>query len=458
MDTLQSPARPKPLPGWPKLRDSCNRCAASKLKCSKEKPTCARCAKRGMVCEYFMTKRAGRKKFSGSQPQNQAPPSPMIQHLPATAPSWTTLPISTAQITQLSPGTPSMGYQNMFSGTSCVADPTVLTPTTLDSNMSSNEFLASPISLSMLDMPDTGDFTDFCQFNDQNNMGDLIDIGRTATSHAANNASLPMKATAVPEVQLSFPSMQELPDDQSSLVDGLNSSLMHNFVGAFGLLKQLPSPSPPSFHTSNGQSLGNHPELDRLNTVQSIITGNEQAIQAISEMLECKSSEDNYLLAILSIVTLKVLASYATVVRQMPVFDGTDECWDTSDHEKLQHLEEAVQGFPTALIDNHFTDNEDQCRMTIQQILSQLHRVQRLVNALSQRFKTDGERAEAPDTSSSSSASSSSSSTTDATDVPNLFKCIETMFPFPSPVLKQLEVDLRERLRKLSAEIVDVLR
>ena len=44
-----------------RLRDSCHACAASKVKCSKEKPTCSRCAKRATRCEYLVTKRPGRR-------------------------------------------------------------------------------------------------------------------------------------------------------------------------------------------------------------------------------------------------------------------------------------------------------------------------------------------------------------------------------------------------------------
>ncbi|KAF3763005.1 hypothetical protein M406DRAFT_261797, partial [Cryphonectria parasitica EP155] len=44
-------------PALPKLRDSCRSCATAKLKCSKEKPTCARCAKRGRLCEYLVSRR-----------------------------------------------------------------------------------------------------------------------------------------------------------------------------------------------------------------------------------------------------------------------------------------------------------------------------------------------------------------------------------------------------------------
>lgn len=49
------------------LRNSCDACAQAKLKCKKEKPTCSRCAKRGIPCQYLYSKRAGRKP---SKPNN----------------------------------------------------------------------------------------------------------------------------------------------------------------------------------------------------------------------------------------------------------------------------------------------------------------------------------------------------------------------------------------------------
>ena len=36
------------------LRSSCNVCAASKIKCSKEKPVCNRCVKRGLECTHML--------------------------------------------------------------------------------------------------------------------------------------------------------------------------------------------------------------------------------------------------------------------------------------------------------------------------------------------------------------------------------------------------------------------
>ncbi|KAK4496183.1 hypothetical protein PRZ48_012163 [Zasmidium cellare] len=43
-----------------RLRGSCECCAKSKVKCGKEKPTCARCAARGTQCIYLESRRPGR--------------------------------------------------------------------------------------------------------------------------------------------------------------------------------------------------------------------------------------------------------------------------------------------------------------------------------------------------------------------------------------------------------------
>ncbi|KAI1163371.1 hypothetical protein F5B18DRAFT_619983 [Nemania serpens] len=44
----------------PKLKDSCDPCSASKLRCDKQKPTCTRCAGLKQPCYYSPARRAGR--------------------------------------------------------------------------------------------------------------------------------------------------------------------------------------------------------------------------------------------------------------------------------------------------------------------------------------------------------------------------------------------------------------
>ncbi|CAI7654935.1 unnamed protein product [Penicillium glandicola] len=44
----------------PKLKDSCDMCSSSKVKCNKEKPICSRCRKLGYPCFYSPARRIGR--------------------------------------------------------------------------------------------------------------------------------------------------------------------------------------------------------------------------------------------------------------------------------------------------------------------------------------------------------------------------------------------------------------
>ncbi|KAL2179566.1 uncharacterized protein P884DRAFT_195178, partial [Thermothelomyces heterothallicus CBS 202.75] len=52
----RSPSQPS-FPSQRKLRDSCTDCASSKVRCGKEKPTCSRCARRGVACVYLVSRR-----------------------------------------------------------------------------------------------------------------------------------------------------------------------------------------------------------------------------------------------------------------------------------------------------------------------------------------------------------------------------------------------------------------
>lgn len=47
-------------PPTPKLKDSCDLCSASKVRCNKQKPACGRCDKLGYPCFYSQARRGGR--------------------------------------------------------------------------------------------------------------------------------------------------------------------------------------------------------------------------------------------------------------------------------------------------------------------------------------------------------------------------------------------------------------
>lgn len=67
-----------------KLRDSCDKCSASKVRCNKQKPTCRRCEKLGYPCVYSPVRRVGRPSrpptmSSQNQPDGAAVESPSRQ-------------------------------------------------------------------------------------------------------------------------------------------------------------------------------------------------------------------------------------------------------------------------------------------------------------------------------------------------------------------------------------------
>ncbi|UNI24283.1 hypothetical protein JDV02_010041 [Purpureocillium takamizusanense] len=52
----------KPYKLRSKLRESCNSCAESKVKCTKEQPICSRCEDRDLDCQYSLSRRVGKRK------------------------------------------------------------------------------------------------------------------------------------------------------------------------------------------------------------------------------------------------------------------------------------------------------------------------------------------------------------------------------------------------------------
>lgn len=264
-------------------------------------------------------------------------------------------------------------------------------------NFQIDDFQSTSLSLPMLELPD----------------GDDLDA-LLASSHAPSVVEVTTPAARPADVQY-------------------GPGVTCHFARALGLLKDLPSPSTlcsPSVRTQSGHAP----------TLYSVINCNEQTVEAISEMLQCDCTADGHLLAILAIIVLKILTWYAVVVRQTPNIDAESAEWELPSMDRPMQKRYAPEGKRS-----YGVDSDDHVRLTGQQILSQLHRVQRLVNTLSQRFQCVGGRDGAPPTPPFDNNA-------------DLFTSIETMFPFPFSIFDQMQANLRKRLRDLSAEIMDLLR
>ena len=435
MAALHSPearkrtSRRSTVPAAPKLRDSCNACAASKVKCNKEKPICARCAKRGMRCEYFVTKRAGRK--------HEPRPSDTTTITKAGSSTSSDADIlRTPDPIHVSPGQQTVGYTDI--------SPSVLSPgdpaswwmlTTLSTEI--DDFFASPVSFPAPETSDSDTTTQSLFFSrdgtcstkssfDSSDVTAIIPDAFVVIDDACETTDL-SKQSSPPDSQSPFPS------DTFNFQDFCFDSPCCCLLQALSLLKQLLRKAATVCTCTKKQGYSH--TSDRLPTIQSVIAENGQTIESINDILLCRCSQDGYLLVIISLIVFKILGWYAAAAKEIPEAPVTedDQSLDKAKPESSRHLSchsEQVLHVPTT-IGSHCFNGGDQRRMAAKLVLSELHRVQRLVNQLSSRLKAaDGQ---------------------DSGQEGNITS------PFSATMLNQLEADLCKRLQALSLEIVDVL-
>ncbi|EKG11358.1 hypothetical protein MPH_11519 [Macrophomina phaseolina MS6] len=417
-----SPAQRPTGAAGPKLRDSCHGCATSKLKCSKEKPTCARCAKRGTVCEYFATKRAGRK-LGGRRGASAANAPQTASPLPWSI-SPTTGSLASPNAVQLSLLRHESTYPDILPDLLSASSTTSSTPATLISQI--DDYFASPISF--FDTSDAANGAD-CPPGAQD-ITSLLD--QSGTSLLMQEDAFSAIDEVIPDLDSTF-QPQTPPEARPcpSRSEFLSESPCCCLIRALGLLRKLfpnPSMSCASSETRGSERDGGS---DQPPALESVVRENERTVEAVSSMLECPCSEDGYLLSIMSLVVLKVLGWYAAAARK----EARSDEGRIPPPQQQQHAEEALKSRGAAVA-SYRGDGEDHRRMAAQTVLSELHRVQRLINALSQRLKSLGQR------------SGSAHAHADG----------QGALPFPTTMLDQFEVDLRKRLRDLSTGIVDMLR
>lgn len=188
---------------------------------------------------------------------------------------------------------------------------------------------------------------------------------------------------------------------------------------------------------------------------QAIVANNQQTVEVVSNILQCQCSQDGYLLTILALVVSKVLDWYEALGRELP--NSSSSAVSLAGAESLGRDGNSSLSTPSSghrsdvVVHQHHrpdycADGEDLERMAAQRILSQLQRVQRVVNQLSPKLKSQG------------------TTRKDATTVDSQLSLVgqmsgggTTTSPFSAPTLDHIEADLRKRLRGLSIEIIDML-
>ncbi|KAL4931571.1 Zn(II)2Cys6 transcription factor [Aspergillus undulatus] len=435
MAALSAPGIPLTQPPTVKLRGSCHACALSKLKCSQDKPTCARCAKRGTTCQYLASKRAGRKQGSRAG-SLKTPIKTNFQSMDVEEDDdRKDVPQTSSHLVQYAlqqdrnldthrdnnnhhQRTPS--YPESVPSLLSSAGPATSATTPLTfGHPDFDGFLASPGSLSLLDTPDVDYFPGAeVNFRDLNGFPDPSSFFPTAEPMPMleDDPLKPPFVASSPSSQTNIPPSPSTP--QSSNIGTPTQCFC--FARSLALLRGLfPNPSNCTTSTTEDNDTASLP------TIQQVITQNEQTIQEIDQVLRCPCSQDSYTLTVLALAVFKVLAWYGAVAQVSPVSE------DDQAAEQVDRVPAIIRGY--------HVEGEDQGRMASQLVLGELHRVQRLVNTLFRRLKDQGSQGALLSGPSGVSLNGHAS-----------------VLPFH--LLDKLAVDLGLRLRGLSGAIVDRLR
>lgn len=494
----------------PKLRDSCQACASSKVKCQKEKPKCSRCAKRGLECEYLATKRAGRTSYkkqaakqqlSGDEGKKAALGGEGMSAagLPVTtSDSWFTLnafaaakeahPAASSQQQPFgSLGTPSDGapssYHHLFPEVVATMDQAMppsssslgqrsrfddfldlaASPTVSSSSPTSTEpplpdaHLFSLPSLESMDVCSESSRSSFDPLHHHHHhhhhafadmddaytglSGDFFSVlDPSLTSPRLSRAS--SHTTAISSPQQPCRSLDTPAGAGAGVATPFDTCYKSCLHRALDLLKKLaPTPASPCPLSGGGRSPRRRDADDAaadprtLPSIPAVIAQNRQAMDAVRSMLECPCAKDNFLAVVLVLVLCKVFGWYAAAARvQIPRKSNASSGGGSvgggsppppSPSSLVEHIihEQVAVG-------SYCLDGEDSTYMAGQLVLSELHRVQRIVNQLSKRLTA---QMNAP-----------------------CSKAGETfsMSLFSATLLYQLERDMRKGLKKLSLDII----
>ncbi|KAF7539921.1 hypothetical protein G7054_g1797 [Neopestalotiopsis clavispora] len=423
----------------PKLRDSCEACAAAKLRCSKEKPSCARCTRRGRNCEYLATRRTGRRTFS--KKDTPRPTEPAQVPTPPTTIAPEALRIDKAA------QTPEQQYgENTPDGSSSPdmgSEPYgLMTPADMDLGMP--DFLTSPSPFHIPELSDEhsrigsigsslSDWTMNYPFDNDNSApihgGTLMNNAISHVQPPLTYQSMPSASGPAPSPELKEPNLLSKPPELHCGCHARAHELLGHFCSGA-------SPSRPATTNQDGFQT-----MDSCRSIHSVVLFNQNAISAITNILACSCSQDSFLLITLSLVLLRIMDHYERAACDPPMISNK------SNNSTLDVT--AISPQPSlGDLDYCYVVSEDPSREGAYTVLGEMRLVQHVCRGLTLRLQNMAVQKPGKDTFSDSSASHVVEE-----DLSKESLFASNIIPFMPALLHQLDADLRKRLRNLSTAV-----
>ena len=428
--TMRSQGQSKPRE--PRMRDSCEACAKSKLKCSRDKPTCKRCQNRGLACLYCPSQRAGRTpSTSVGATSVAAPKRPRSPLTPVDAKSLSPQPHGVVPNKAPSSESSAYGPFDFFDGATFNegnnADVMFLPP---QEDMDLDTAMADPLNFqtSILEQFDLN-----YNFSDQNSAMQItrLKTSEDSTSLFNNYTTASFQIQSPPPT---LPTLSREGTDHNRVLEGTIPELVRSH-SCFSTATSILAVQCSSMTTACMQATSAS-QSSSLPTINSVIAQNRSTIESLNSMLTCPCALDRHLITIMFLIALKVVAWYAAVARSTSQASNYSAIEAANDGCSRKPSPERVLQAPTT-VGRYHLDGDDSSRMRAQLVLSELHRVQRVVELMSKRLEVIRQQ---PD-------STSSYHNTDA--------CEENV---SVSVFTQLEADVRRRLLAVSKDMMEILR
>ena len=388
-----------------KLRDSCEMCAAAKVKCNKDKPTCSRCLQRGFKCAYGASRRQGRPAQNTQNSQVQVQPQ----------------------------------HKNNDNQDDRVLDTNLMLP----GSVVPNEWLAS-----MLDAP----WDDFPMDDLSPNASDSRSLTEMSSQPKLNDGQ-PMVVLFESSSDASIASdvNHESSDGLHSDKDGTHCNPEYSCLSiALDLLRR--SSTTEAFKACPRRQLGQGRQVPP-SSLETVVSMNKSQIESVGMLLDCSCTLDGNLLHTVWLILLNIITGYARAVTgaTCPVLSNEPLTAPPTIPFPLKNLLEKTPEGCDGLLKGVSGPRDGQAQATVQAALDDLYQIQDVVNRFSQKIQAARLREE----SSRLNSTTPQGSVDQRSDIQAAM--LDRSWLLYQATSSQVEADLRRRLRAVTLQVVRIL-
>lgn len=398
-----------------KYKDSCNNCAACKVKCNRDKPQCTRCEDRGLICNYSLSQRSGRRPTIGQAPLNTNASSKSRSNSKEPPAAEDDAAANKKQIPELPPLSVAPSFEPDDFGSIDLSS--IISWDSVAGSLNSSD--PTPLG-PKFDIPYSNYFPELLQespgmwLGDTSSTdlptGDVFDISSSVSYVSDTTSLVHVENTDTRSIETKGSTTDSPAQTKSCCstrtVDVLNRLHTHSSNCCF---------SEPQNTKSHQGELG---------SFEDIVTVNRECINAVMTMLECPCSANQQTLFMISMIVDEVLNRYNGTA-----LDCAKGSSDTNPRSSQQ----------TLVFGKYQIEGPDATRMSTAMILGELHLVVRLLQRLSRRSREIGDR----DTLMHDVSEQSHTLTTN---------------PMSPSVFVQVEASMRKRLRLVRDNLTQLMK